>query len=83
MNKALIIFSIILSCEYAKGNSYEDATQKAGEAFYVQSGLNKMVKTKVEEIQNQLPVSIQKSLGVIIPIVDTVVKHRVEIKYEF
>jgi hypothetical protein len=62
---------------------YEEAAQKAGEAFYVQSGLNSIVDNNVREIQEKLPPYCKKTLDVIVPIVDIIVKQRIELKYEF
>ena len=73
-----------MSAGYCKAsNNYEDAVQKASEAFYVQSGLNKIVEQNVNDLRDRLPPYCKKSLEVIVPIVDTIVKQRVELRYEF
>lgn len=84
MTKCLFFISLISFC-YCNANDseYQEATQKASEAFYVQSGLNVIVDRNVKELEEKLPPYCKKSLAFIVPIVDTIVKQRVELKYEF
>lgn len=53
------------------------------EAAYVQTGLQDIVNKNVKDIQEKLPPYCKKTLDVIVPIVDIVVKQRMELKYAF
>lgn len=68
---------------YQGEEGYREAGQKAGEALYVQTGLNEIVDRNVKDIQEKLPPYCKKTLDVIMPIVDIVVKQRIEWKHEF
>lgn len=83
MNKAVFLLALLSSGYCRAYNNYDEAAQKAAEAYYVQSGLSTIVDTNVKELQKNLPEYCKKTLDVIVPIVDTIVKQRVELKYEF
>lgn len=73
-----------MALETAEGsNNYSEATQKAGEALYIQTGIDDIVRENIRRVEEKLPPYCKKSLEIIVPIVDTVIKQRIEIRYEF
>lgn len=68
---------------YGITGEYEDAAQKTAEALYIQTGLNKIVDDNVRKYQERLPPYCKKTLDFIVPVIDTLVKQRVELRYEF
>lgn len=83
MDKYVVFFILLISCESLASNNYEEATQKATEAFYIQSGLERMITNKANKLQDDLHPYCKKTLAILVPIVDTVIKQRVEITYAF
>ena len=83
MIKLIAIILLFSNCSLASENNYQEGMQKATEAFYVQSGLSVMLDNKVRDIRQRMPGYCNKSLDIIVPLVDTVIKRRVELRYEF
>jgi hypothetical protein len=66
-----------------QANNYQEAGQKALEAWYAQSETRNIIQYKLELYQEKLPKEYKKTLAIVIPLVDTLIKQRVEVTYEF
>lgn len=64
-------------------DNYPEAFQKIGEAMYIQSGLDIIVDKNIRYYQERMPPYCKKTLEIITPIIDTIIKQRVELRYEF
>lgn len=53
------------------------------EAFYIQSGIQQCVETTLQKYKDSIPEKYKKLIDIIYPIVDTVIKQRAEVRYEF
>lgn len=70
-------------CSVCQADNYQEAGQKALEAWYSQSETRNIVQYKLELYQEKLPKEYKKTLAIILPLVDTLIKQRVEVTYEF
>lgn len=66
-----------------QAENYIPAAQKVVEAWYVQSETRNIIQYKIELFQEKLPKELKKTLDVVLPMVDTIIKQRVEVTYEF
>lgn len=83
MIKYLILLSLLSPECFAEAQDYNEAAQKAVEAWYVDSSVRQVVQYKLELYQEKIPKKYKKTLEIILPLVDTIIKQRVELKYEF
>lgn len=76
----LLIKSVIVNAE---PNNYKAAFHTATEAAYIQTGSKEIVEKKIEDIKKNIPQEYKKLIDLIGPIMDTIVKQRIEVTYDF
>lgn len=62
---------------------YKQAFDYSVEAAYIQMGLDQTIQYKVEVLQSKIPKEYKKTLDLVVPIIDTLIKKRIEVRYEF
>ena len=62
---------------------YKQAFDYSVEAAYIQMGLDQTIQYKVEVLQSKIPKEYKKTLDLVVPIIDTLIKKRIEVTYEF
>lgn len=79
----MLIFILNGTAKADNNAEYKQALNTTIEAAYVQSGVDVQIKYKVDLIKQKIPKEYQKSFDFIVPVIDTLVKKRIEFKYEF
>ncbi len=78
-----LVIPLLLLTSVCQAENYIPAAQKVLEAWYVQSETRNIIQYKIELFQEKLPKKYKKTLEIVLPIMDTIIKQRVEVTYEF
>lgn len=60
-----------------------EASKKALEAWYAGSETKIILENKIEIYKEKIPKDIKNNVEIFIPLLDTIIKQKVEWKYEF
>lgn len=68
----------------AKANSEQEATRKAAEAAYIQSGTRDLVERYAKNLERRyVPVFVMKHGGIVMFLAETVINEQIRIKFEW
>lgn len=62
---------------------YRQALDVSREAIYIQLDVKKYIDNVNTIVKNKLPKEMRETMDLVLPIMDVVVKKRIEVKYEF